>query len=48
MNRQVLAITLGFIGFTLIGYGIGCLKTRADFMEAVAKSMADHYAANPR
>lgn len=43
MNRQAALIALFGLGMAGVGYVIGCIKTRSEFMEALARSMANHY-----
>ena len=44
MNRQAALIALFGLAMAGVGYGIGCLKTRGEVMEAIAKSVVNHYA----
>lgn len=39
----VAAFTLFGVGMAMVGYSFGCIKTRAEFMEAIARSMANNY-----
>lgn len=45
MNTRAFAAAFALfgVGMAMLGYSFGCIKTRAEFMEAIAKSMADHY-----
>ena len=43
-SQFILGITLYGIGAALLGYGIGCMKTRGEFMEAIARSCVNVYA----
>lgn len=42
-GQFLIGFTLFGTGMMMLGYYIGCLKTRSDMMEAIARSMANNY-----
>lgn len=38
MNKTAIVVTLFGVGMLMVGYGVGCLKTRGEFMEALARA----------